>query len=113
MQSGNRQLTICAAFCSISTSAIVAGKWLGFAGAKEALSTISDVSKITSISVTLFVFARIVLALGEVGNFPAAIKATTEYVPKKTRGFATSIFNAGATVGALAAPISIPFIAQA
>lgn len=102
------------AFCGIATSGIVAGKWLvGFAGAKEALSTISDVSKITSISVTLFVFARIVLALGEAGNFPAAIKATAEYFPKKARGFATSIFNAGATVGALAAPVSIPFIAQA
>ena len=102
------------AFCGIATSGIVAGKWLvGFAGAKDALSTISDVSKITSISVTLFVFARIVLALGEAGNFPAAIKATAEYFPKKARGFATSIFNAGATVGALAAPVSIPFIAQA
>jgi MFS transporter, ACS family, hexuronate transporter len=102
------------AFCGIATSGIVAGKWLvGFAGAKEALATISDVSKVTSISVIFFVFARIVLALGEAGNFPAAIKATAEYFPKKARGFATSIFNAGATVGALAAPVTIPFIAKA
>jgi ACS family hexuronate transporter-like MFS transporter len=102
------------AFCGIATSGMVAGKWLvGFGGAKEALSTISDVSKITSVSVIFFVFARIVLALGEAGNFPAAIKATAEYFPKKARGFATSIFNAGATVGALAAPVTIPFIAKA
>ncbi len=102
------------AFCGIATSGIVAGKWLvGFEGAKEALATISDVSKITSISVIFFVFARIVLALGEAGNFPAAIKATAEYFPKKARGFATSIFNAGATIGALAAPVTIPFIAKA
>jgi ACS family hexuronate transporter-like MFS transporter len=102
------------AFCGIATSGMVAGKWLvGFSGAKEALSTISDVSKITSISVIFFIFARIVLALGEAGNFPAAIKATAEYFPKKARGFATSIFNAGATIGALAAPITIPFIAKA
>ena len=102
------------AFCGIATSGIIAGKWLvGFAGAKEALSTIADVSRITSVSVTLFIFARIILALGEAGNFPAAIKATAEYFPKKARGFATSIFNAGATVGALAAPVSIPFIAKA
>jgi MFS transporter, ACS family, hexuronate transporter len=102
------------AFCGIATSGIVAGKWLvGFSGAKEALATVSDVSKITSVSVILFVFARIVLALGEAGNFPAAIKATAEYFPKKARGFATSIFNAGATIGALAAPITIPFIAKA
>ncbi len=102
------------AFCGIATSGVVTGKWLvGFSGAKEALSTISDVSKITSVSVIFFVFARIVLALGEAGNFPAAIKATAEYFPKKARGFATSIFNAGATVGALAAPVTIPFIAKA
>jgi ACS family hexuronate transporter-like MFS transporter len=102
------------AFCGIATSGIVAGKWLvGFHGAKEALATISDVSKVTSVSVIFFVFARIVLALGEAGNFPAAIKATAEYFPKKARGFATSIFNAGATVGALAAPVTIPFIAKA
>jgi ACS family hexuronate transporter-like MFS transporter len=51
--------------------------------------------------------------LGEAGNFPAAIKATAEFFPKKARGFATSIFNSGATVGALVAPLSIPFIAKA
>src|SRR5690606_27865244 len=38
---------------------------------------------------------------------------TAEFFPKKDRGFATSIFNAGATVGALAAPLTIPFIAAA
>lgn len=102
------------AFCGIATSGVVAGKWLvGFGGAKEALATISDVSKVTSVSVIFFVFARIVLALGEAGNFPAAIKATAEFFPKKARGFATSIFNAGATIGALAAPVTIPFIAKA
>lgn len=101
------------ALCGIGTSGIVAGKWLvGFEGAKETLSTVQDVAKITSVSVTLFIFCRIVLALGEAGNFPAAIKATAEYFPKKARGFATSIFNAGATVGALAAPLTIPVIAQ-
>ena len=102
------------AFCGIATSGVVAGEWfVSFKGAKEVLATVSDVSKITSVSVIFFVFARIVLALGEAGNFPAAIKATAEYFPKKARGFATSIFNAGATVGALAAPVTIPFIAKA
>lgn len=102
------------AFCGIATSGMLTGKWLvGFEGAKEAIATVSDVAKVTSISVTLFVFARIILALGEAGNFPAAIKATAEYFPKKARGFATSIFNAGATIGALVAPLSIPFIAKA
>lgn len=67
---------------------------------------------IATTSVWLFVAARCVLALGEAGNFPAAIKVTAEYFPKKDRAFATSIFNAGASVGALAAPATIPLLAQ-
>lgn len=67
---------------------------------------------VASISVWLFVAARAVLALGEAGNFPAAIKTTAEYFPKKDRAFATSIFNAGASVGALIAPATIPLLAQ-
>ena len=101
------------AFCGIATSGIVAGEWfVGFEGAKEALAKVDDVAMIVNVSVTLFVFARFVLAIGEDVNFPAAIKATAEYFPKKDRAYATSIFNAGATVGALAAPVSIPLIAE-
>ena len=65
-----------------------------------------------TISVWLFLFCRAVLALGEAGNFPAAIKVTAEYFPKKDRAFATSIFNAGSSVGALAAPVTIPLLAR-
>ena len=72
----------------------------------------SNVSKVINVSVVLFVFARFVLAIGEAGNFPAAIKTTAEYFPKKDRAYATSIFNSGATIGALAAPITIPVIAS-
>ena len=63
-------------------------------------------------SVWLFLLCRAVLALGEAGNFPAAIKVTAEYFPKKDRAFATSIFNSGSSVGALAAPLTIPLIAK-
>ena len=102
------------AFCGIATSGIITGKWgINFDGAKEAIAAVNDISRITSVSVSLFLLARIILALGEAGNFPGAIKATAEYFPKKARGFSTSIFNAGATVGALAAPLTIPFIAKA
>lgn len=102
------------AFCGIATSGILTGTWfVGFEGAKESIAAVQDISKIVSVSVNLFIFARIVLAIGEAGNFPAAIKATAEYFPKKDRGLATSVFNAGATVGALAAPLTIPFIAKA
>lgn len=67
---------------------------------------------IASTSVWLFVAARCILALGEAGNFPAAIKVTAEYFPKKDRAFATSIFNSGASIGALVAPATIPLLAQ-
>ncbi|WP_316798798.1 MFS transporter [Pedobacter frigidisoli] len=102
------------AFCGIATAGIINGNWfVGFEGAKEIIARVNDTGMVVSVSVTLFIFARFVLAVGEAGNFPAAIKATAEYFPKKDRAFATSIFNAGATVGALAAPITIPFIAKA
>jgi ACS family hexuronate transporter-like MFS transporter len=68
---------------------------------------------ISTTSVYLFLLCRGILALGESGNFPAAIKVTAEYFPKKDRAFATSIFNAGASVGALAAPLCIPPLAKA
>ncbi len=66
---------------------------------------------VASTSVWLFLLCRGILALGEAGNFPAAIKVTAEYFPKKDRAFATSIFNAGASIGALAAPLCIPPLA--
>ena len=55
--------------------------------------------------------SRALLAFGEAGNFPAAIKATAEYFPKKERSFATGIFNSGANVGAILAPLTVPYIA--
>jgi ACS family hexuronate transporter-like MFS transporter len=101
------------AFCGIATSGILSGHWnINFESAKASIATVDDVAKVVSVSVTLFIIARILLAFGEAGNFPAAIKTTAEYFPKKDRALATSIFNAGATVGALAAPMTIPFIAR-
>ena len=68
---------------------------------------------IATVSVWLFLSCRLILALGEAGNFPAAIKVTAEYFPKKDRAFSTSIFNSGASIGALAAPATIPLLARA
>ena len=75
------------------------------------VSALAAVS-LTTVSVWMFLACRAVLALGEAGNFPAAIKVTAEYFPKKDRAYATSIFNAGSSVGALAAPLTIPVIAR-
>lgn len=69
-------------------------------------------ASISMISVTSFTFARCVLAVGEAGNFPAAIKTTAEYFPKKDRAFATGIFNSGANVGAILAPLTVPVMAE-
>jgi ACS family hexuronate transporter-like MFS transporter len=63
------------------------------------------------ISVLGFMFSRAVLGLGEAGNFPAAIKVTAEYFPKKERSFSTGIFNSGTNVGAILAPLTVPWIA--
>lgn len=63
------------------------------------------------VSIVGFMFARAVLAVGEAGNFPAAIKATAEYFPKSERSFATGIFNSGANIGAVLAPLTVPWIA--
>lgn len=63
-------------------------------------------------SVIGFMFTRAFLAVGESANFPAAIKATAEYFPRKERSFATGIFNSGANVGAILAPLTVPWLAQ-
>ena len=60
-----------------------------------------------------FIFARSFLGITEAGNFPAAVKTTAEWFPKKERAFATGIFNSGANIGAVIAPLSVPFIAKA
>lgn len=59
-----------------------------------------------------FIGVRALLGLTEAGNFPAAIKATAEWFPKKERALATGIFNSGSNVGAIIAPLTVPFIAE-
>jgi MFS transporter, ACS family, hexuronate transporter len=58
-----------------------------------------------------FMVARFALGIGESGNFPAAIKTTAEWFPRKERATATGIFNAGSNVGAVLAPWIVPWIA--
>ena len=62
---------------------------------------------------TQFALARSVLGLGESGNFPAGIKAVSEWFPAKERALATGIFNAGANVGAIIAPLIVPVLTVA
>jgi ACS family hexuronate transporter-like MFS transporter len=66
-----------------------------------------------SLATSIFEFgaARFMLGLGESGNFPAAIKTVTEWFPRKERALATGIFNSGSNIGALVAPLAVPWIA--
>ena len=57
-----------------------------------------------------FGVARFSLGIGESGNFPAAIKATAEWFPKRERALATGLFNSGANIGAVVAPLVVPWI---
>jgi ACS family hexuronate transporter-like MFS transporter len=96
------------AVCGVVTEANV-----GLHSAAELAGATGDAAVlIASVSMYCFLVARCILALGEAGNFPAAIKATAEYFPKKDRAYATSIFNSGASIGALFAPLSIPPLAK-
>lgn len=61
-------------------------------------------------AVTGFFICRILLGLGEGGNFPAAIKATAEWFPKKERALATGLFNSGTNIGGVLVPWALPLI---
>jgi len=54
-----------------------------------------------------FMVARFGLGLGESGNFPAAIKTVAEWFPKRERAFATGIFDASTSLGAILAPFIV------
>jgi len=60
-----------------------------------------------------FIVARGALGATEAGNFPSAIKTVAEWFPKKERALAAGIFNSGTNIGAVLAPLSVPFIAVA
>jgi ACS family hexuronate transporter-like MFS transporter len=61
-------------------------------------------------SVTQFAMVRFGLGIGEAGNFPAGIKAVTEWFPVKERAFAVGLFNAGANIGAIITPLVVPWL---
>ena len=96
------------ALCGLATM------WhLNLGSTQEMIAATGDVAlAISTVSTYCFMISRLVLGLGESGNFPAAIKVTAEYFPMKDRAYATSIFNSGSTIGALVAPLTIPLLAR-
>jgi len=88
----------------------IIGTKLGYAFALTGWS-IAAIGHALARTVFGFGFARFALGLFEAGNFPAAIKTVAEWFPKKERAFATGLFNAGSNVGAIVAPLVVPWIA--
>jgi ACS family hexuronate transporter-like MFS transporter len=72
--------------------------------------TISHMAHGLATGVASFAAARFGLGIGESGNFPAAIRAVTDWFPQKERAFAIGLFNAGANVGAIITPLLVPVL---
>jgi ACS family hexuronate transporter-like MFS transporter len=73
--------------------------------------SIAAIAHAAAKSAFTFGIARAFLGLGEAANFPACIKTVAEWFPKKERALATGIFNAGTNVGAIIAPLTVPWLA--
>jgi ACS family hexuronate transporter-like MFS transporter len=61
-------------------------------------------------AITGFIICRVLLGLGEGGNFPAAIKTTAEWFPKRERALATGLFNSGSNIGGILVPYALPVL---
>lgn len=94
----------------------LAGRIIDWAGTRLGYALAVLVWSVASLSHALahtwgqFAAARFGLGLGEAANFPAAIKATADWFPPRERALATGIFNSGSNLGALIAPVLVPFV---
>ena len=97
-------------------SMLFVGRFIDWLGTKWGYAwsliiwSIAAMSHALAKSTVGFMFARGFLGFGESGNFPAAIKTIAEWFPKKERALATGIFNSGTNVGAILAPLVVPWI---
>ena len=99
-------------------SMLFAGRFIDWLGTKMGYAWSLIIWSIAALTHALakgtggFMFSRAILGFGESGNFPAAIKTIAEWFPKKERALATGIFNSGTNVGAILAPLVVPWIAD-
>jgi len=102
---------------SYAIGLMLAGRIIDKIGTKKGYSWATGLWSLAAIAhafaknVFGFAVARAALGITEAGNFPAAIKTTAEWFPKKERALATGLFNSGANIGAIVAPLTVPFIA--
>jgi len=91
-----------------SVAAIAHAGVLWYGSAFASLLRLTGVA--VSASVAGFMAARFALGLGEAAIFPAGIKAVAEWFPRRERAFAAGLFNAGTNLGALVAPLAVPWL---
>jgi ACS family hexuronate transporter-like MFS transporter len=75
-----------------------------------AATALSGIGVSVTASVAGFIVVRFALGLTEAANFPAAIKAVAEWFPQRERALATGLLNAGVNVGAVLAPLIVPWL---
>ena len=96
---------------------LMAGRLIDAVGTRKGFSlaitvwSVAAMAHAAAFSAFTFGLARVFLGFGEAANFPACIKTVAEWFPKKERAFATGIFNAGANIGAVIAPLCVPWLA--
>jgi ACS family hexuronate transporter-like MFS transporter len=96
---------------------VFCGRWIDVIGTKKGYAVAVTFWSLAAAGHALvrnvfgFGVARFALGLGESGNFPAAVKAVAEWFPRRERALANGIFNSGCNVGAVLAPITVPWMA--
>lgn len=101
------QLSYAIGYISFGRVVDALGARLGYAIA-IVIWTISHVAHGFATGVASFAAARFGLGIGESGNFPAGIRAVTDWFPQRERALAVGIFNAGANIGAIITPLLVP-----
>jgi len=102
--------------CAYAIGYLALGRFMDVAGARFgyaitfAFWTLAHMAHGLVRGITQFALARFALGIGESGNFPAGLKAVTEWFPQRERALAVGIFNAGANVGAVLTPLIVPAI---
>jgi len=87
---------------------VIACAFWGLASMSHAFAP--EIGSLFGSTITGFFICRILLGLGEGGNFPAAIKTTAEWFPKRERALATGLFNSGSNIGGIVVPYALPVI---
>ena len=104
------QLAYAIGYLSFGRIVDVLGARIGYAVAFT-IWTVAHMMHGAARNAAQFAMVRFALGIGESGNFPAGLKAVTEWFPARERALATGIFNAGANIGAVITPIIVPIIA--